>query len=61
MNNQRMVQEHRLSELAIVEKIYLLNSIFAVTLAANILDFILFYTKTWNPFRAARAAAGRQR
>ena len=43
--------------MAIVEKIYLLNSIFAVTLAAAILDALLFYTKTWRPFWEAEANA----
>ena len=41
--------------MAIVEKIYLLNSIFAITLVATILDIILFYRKTWKPFREAKA------
>ena len=43
--------------MAIVEKIYLLNYIFAVTLAAYILDVILFYFKTWKPFWEAKAKA----
>ena len=44
-------------DLAIVEKIYLLNSIFVVTLAAYILDVVLFYLKTWKPFWEAEAKA----
>ena len=57
IKSKRLQQEHRLSDLAIVEKIYLLNSIFAVTLAATILDAFLFYTKTWKPFWEAEANA----
>ena len=33
----------------------LLNSIFAITLVATILDIILFYSKTWKPFWEAKA------
>ena len=43
--------------MAIVEKIYLLNSIFAITLVATILDALLFYFKTWKPFWEAYAKA----
>ena len=52
-----MKQEHRLSDVAIVEKIYLLNSIYAVTLAAYILNAFLIYFKTWKPFWEAVAKA----
>ena len=38
-----MKQEHRLSDVAIVEKIYLLNYIFAVTMAATVIEAVLFY------------------
>ena len=50
-------QEHYLSDLAIVEKIYLLNSIYVVTLAAYILNAFLIYFKTWKPFWEAEAKA----
>ena len=48
-------QEHRFSEMAIVEKIYLLNSIFAVTMTGYLLSQALFYFKTWVPFWEAKA------
>ena len=46
-----------MQDLAIVEKIYLLNSIYAVTLTATILDAIFFYFNTWKPFWEAEAKA----
>ena len=52
-----MKQEHRLSDVAIVEKIYLLNYIFAVTMAATIIETVLFYLKTWKPFWEVKANA----
>ena len=57
LDSNRFSQEHRLSDVAIVEKVYLLNSIFTVTLAAYILDTFLFYFKTWKPFWEAEAKA----
>ena len=48
-------QENRLSDLAIVEKIYLLNYIFALTLVAYILRVIIYYVKIWRPFQEAKA------
>ena len=51
-----MRQEHQLSDVAIVEKIYLLNFIFAVTMAATVIQTIIFYLKTWKPFWEAKAA-----
>ena len=48
-------QEHRLSDLAIVEKIYLLNYIFALTLVAYFLRVIIYYVKIWRPFQEAKA------
>ena len=42
-------------DVAIVEKIYLLNSIFGVTLAATMLDGSLYYFKTWKPFWETKA------
>ena len=41
--------------MAIVEKIYLLNSIFAVTMTGYLLSQALFYFKTWIPFWEAKA------
>ena len=41
----------------IVEKIYLLDSLYGVTLAAGVLDAVLFYSKTWKPFWEAKAKA----
>ena len=42
--------------MAIVQKIYLLDSIFIVTLVAYIADVFLFYFKTWKPFWATKAS-----
>ena len=43
--------------MAIVEKIYILNYIFAVTVAATVIKAVLFYLKTWKPFWKAKASA----
>ena len=51
-----MKQEHRLSDVAIVEKIYLLNYIFAVTMLATVINAVRFYLKTWKPFWETKAA-----
>ena len=44
-------------DMAIVEKIYLLNYIFAVIMVATAMKAVLFYLKTWKPFWEAKAKA----
>ena len=48
-------QGHHLSDLAIVENIYLLNSFYAVTLATTIPDFAIYYFQFWKPFWEAKS------
>ena len=46
-----MLQGHRLSNLAIVEDIRLLNTIFALTFSFYIINTVLFYFQVWRPFK----------
>ena len=43
-------QDHRLSSLAIVEDIRLLNGIFIVTLSSYIIATVLNYIQIWRPY-----------